>query len=388
MNRKSLPDGVHQMVPREKMCPSAVKLRDTYARKPDAPFFHKTFGLWMCLDHWYENGLDRGLDLDEFFFFDPPGNVPLMELGWTTAGFFPKFEEKIIEDRGEQEAVQDVAGRHVLFFKGRRSGFMPEYLAHPVKNFKTWEENVKWRLDPASEGRYADLDERMQTAQAQAAQGLLVQQYLVGGYMYLRSLIGPEDLLYVFYDQPDLIHACMQTWLELADVVIAKHQQYLTLDEIFLAEDICYNHGSLISPEMMRKFLVPYYQQLIQNVKRRQIDQTRHLYVQIDTDGNAGPVIPIYRETIGMDVMSPFEVAAGCDVVVLGRQYPDLVMSGGIDKRVLARGKKAIDEHLEHILPVMRRRGGYIPTCDHGVPVEVTWENYRYYRQRCVELGG
>jgi hypothetical protein len=36
----------------------------------------------------------------------------------------------------------------------------------------------------------------------------------------------------------------------------------------------------------------------------------------------------------------------------------------------------------------MRERGGYIPTCDHGVPEEVPYENYLHYRKRCVELGG
>jgi hypothetical protein len=41
----------------------------------------------------------------------------------------------------------------------------------------------------------------------------------------------------------------------------------------------------------------------------------RKLIISIDTDGFAVPVIPIYKEEIGMDVMCPFEVAAGCDVV-------------------------------------------------------------------------
>lgn len=41
----------------------------------------------------------------------------------------------------------------------------------------------------------------------------------------------------------------------------------------------------------------------------------------------------------------------------------------------------------ENILPRMRAAGGYIPTCDHGVPVEVSYENYMHYRQRCIELG-
>lgn len=380
-------DGVHAMVPREKMYEPARKLRDVYAITPGQPLFKREFGFY-CLERWKEQGMPQNVPFHELFDYDPSGNYGLGQLGWCEAAFSPAFETKVIEDRGDYELVQDHAGRHVLFFKGRRSGFMPEYVDHPVKDMKTWEENVKWRMDATTPARYADLDERMKSAKAQAARGIIIQQNLIGGYMYLRSLIGPEALPYAFYDMPDVIHDCMKTWLNLADHVIAKHQEHVTIDEFFLAEDICYNHGILLSPDMMREFLTPYYQQLVSNIKSRQIDQSRHLYVQIDTDGFANPVIPIYVETIGMDVMSPFEVAAGCDVVKLGKQYPDLAMFGGIDKRVLAKSKKAIDEHLEYIIPTMRERGGYIPTSDHGVPEEVTYENYLYYRKRCVELGG
>ena len=215
----------------------------------------------------------------------------------------------------------------------------------------------------------------------------MITQNLVGGYMYLRSLIGPVDLLYAVHDAPELIHDCMKTWFDLADAVIARHQEHVTLDEIFFAEDICFNTGPLISPDMMHEFLFPYYRELISRVRRRQLDPARHLYIQIDTDGFAVPVIPLYRE-IGMDAMSPFEVASGCDVVEIGRRYPDLALFGGIDKRVLAESREAIDREVERILPAMRERGGYIPTCDHGVPEEVPYENYLHYRARCVELGG
>jgi uroporphyrinogen decarboxylase len=75
-------------------------------------------------------------------------------------------------------------------------------------------------------------------------------------------------------------------------------------------------------------------------------------------------------------------------VVRIGREYPDLAVFGGIDKRVLAASKQEIDRHLERILPAMRERGGYIPTCDHGVPEEVSLDNYLHYRKRCLELGG
>jgi len=88
---------------------------------------------------------------------------------------------------------------------------MPEYVDHPVKDRKTWEEKCKWRMDPTTPARYADLDEQMAQAKAEADKGLLITQNLVGGYMYLRSLIGPEGLLYMVYDNPELIHDCMKT---------------------------------------------------------------------------------------------------------------------------------------------------------------------------------
>jgi uroporphyrinogen decarboxylase len=383
------PDGVSSMVPPERTAPAARKLRDIYAMKPGAPLYHCEFGFMEgTRQRWLAEGLDPQADWRKEFGWDEPGAHALWGLGWCEAGFSPPFDDKVLEDRGQYEVYQDFAGRGVLVFKGRRQGFMPEYISHPVSDMKTWRENCKWRMDPDTPERWVDFDKRIADARSAAARGFLLSQRVVGAYMYLRSLIGPVELLYAFYDMPDVIYDCMKTWLLLADAVTARHQRHVTFDEIFFGEDICYNHGLLISPEMVKEFLLPYYQQLISNVRSRQIDRSRHLYVQIDTDGLALPAIPLYREGIGMDVMSPFEVASGCDVAAIGRQFPALVMTGGIDKRVLALDKSAIDRHLDAVIPPLRARGGYYPTCDHTVPAEVPLANYRHYRKRCVELGG
>ena len=380
-------DGVHAPVPRERMHGHVRKLRDTYANTPGAPLVQREFGFYT-MAQFHEQGLDPRADMDEVFGYDPPAVFALNELGWCAAAFDPPFREKVIADRGEHEVIRDAAGRHLLVFKGRRQGFMPEYLEHPVKDRKTWEDDVKWRLDPDSPGRRACLEPLRAAAVPRAAEGWIISQHVIGGYMYLRSLMGPLQIMYAFHDAPDLVHDCMKTWLALADAVSARHQAFVTFDEVALAEDICYNHGPLCSPDMMRAFLFPYYQQLIANIRRRQIDATRHLHVHLDTDGRAETVIPLYVEAIGMDVMSPFEVASGCDVVEIGADHPQLVMMGGIDKRELARGPEAIDRMVERILPAMRRRGGYIPHCDHGVPEEVSLASYAHYRRRCLELGG
>ncbi len=384
-------DGICGMLPREKMYESAKKLRDVYAIKPNAPIFQREFGFYS-MDRWVSEGHIIGEHspwiyddyIRNLFGFDEYGHHELFGLGWEAAEFSPKFNEIIVEERERHEVVQDIYGRHVLFFKGRRTGFMPEYIDHPVKDMKSWEEKCKWRLDPKNPERYTHLAQDMEAAKEKARQGLIITQRCVGGYMYLRSLIGPEELFYKFYDEPELIHDCMKTWLELADAVTAKHQEFVTIDELFFGEDICYNQGSLISPDMIREFLFPYYQQLIKNIKSRQLDKNRHLHLNIDTDGHAGSVINLYKE-IGMNIMDPFEVASGCDVVEIAKEHPDLIMFGGIDKRILAKDKEAIDRHLDYIMPFMKKRGGYIPTCDHGVPAEVSFENYMHFRKRLLE---
>ncbi len=386
MKQKSPADGIRAMVPRDQMTASARKLRDTYAITPGAPLFRREFG-YYCLERWKAEGMPQDVPFAELFDYDPPGDFGLGQLGWCEAEFCPAFEEKILEDRGDYELVQDFAGRKLLCFKGRRNGFMPEYLDHPVKDWKTWEDDVKWRIDPASLERLDGIDTRMAEAKAAAAEGKIIVQQIGGAYMYLRSLLGPMELLYAFYDQPDLVHDCMQTWFNLAEAITTIHQQHVTYDQVFFGEDICYKNGPLISPAMVREFLFPYYSQLLGNIRSRQLDRARRLFVHLDTDGYAPSVISLYQE-IGMDVMSPFEVAAGCDVVEIGKQYPRLVMSGGIDKRVLATSRQEIDAYLERVIPAMRERGGFIPTSDHGVPMEVSYENYLYYRKRCVELGG
>ena len=70
---------------------SVRKLRDTYAIKPDAPFYHKEFGLAHCLPVWRETGLPENIDINEFFGFDEDAYCPLKNLGWCEAPFLPAF---------------------------------------------------------------------------------------------------------------------------------------------------------------------------------------------------------------------------------------------------------------------------------------------------------
>ena len=361
------------------------RIRATYAFQPVDHLVRREFYIWgEAIERWKTEGLPPDYRECNLFNFDPGSHADVgLNMGWCEPPFHPVYEEKVVRDEGRTEIIQDWAGRWLRVFRGRRHGFMPDYVRHPVSSWKDWQEDVGPRLDPADEVRYEGLEEKCRNAEERRrAERVMVRQGMVGGYMYLRALMGPEDLLYAFCDKPDLVHALMQRWAQVMDAGLARVQQHVELDELAIGEDICYNHGLLISPDMVRQFLLPHYQDVVGNARRR---QQRKFYFHVDTDGWAVPAVPLYLEA-GMDVMSPWEVASGCDVVEIGRRWPGLVMAGGIDKRVLAACKDAIDRHLEHIIPAMLERGGYIPTCDHGVPDNVSLESYLHYRRRICEL--
>ena len=62
----------------------------------------------------------------------------------------------------------------------------------------------------------------------------------------------------------------------------------------------------------------------------------------------------------------------------LRKQYQDLIIVGGIDKRALAKGKSEIDDEIEKTR-VLLREGGYSPCVDHGIPPDVPYENFCYF---------
>src|SRR5450759_3403015 len=89
-------DGIHTRVPREKMCAGARKYRDFVEGVPGAPFFQREFSFY-CLDRWHKEGLPEGMNLDDFFHYDPQGAYSIFQLGWDVAEFSPAFDEEVLE---------------------------------------------------------------------------------------------------------------------------------------------------------------------------------------------------------------------------------------------------------------------------------------------------
>ena len=129
----------------------------------------------------------------------------------------------------------------------------------------------------------------------------------------------------------------------------------------------------LHSPKIFKEFMLPFYKKLVDFFKRNNIE-----IISVDSDGNVAELIPLLLDA-GVTGIHPFEVAAGMDVAKIGKDYPQLQIWGGIDKRALAKGQQAIDTELKRVILPMKERRGYAVGLDHSIPPDVSLDNHRYY---------
>jgi uroporphyrinogen decarboxylase len=90
----------------------------------------------------------------------------------------------------------------------------------------------------------------------------------------------------------------------------------------------------------------------------------------------------------GVNMIWPFEVNAGMDVLRIRQEWPrEFAIWGGIDKLELPKGKDAIHAEVMRVVPKMLEYGGYIPSLDHNVPPDVSFDDWNYYVGLVRELG-
>ena len=204
-----------------------------------------------------------------------------------------------------------------------------------------------------------------------ARSDMIVHLWLDGFFWWPRTLLGIENHLLAFYDQPELMHRLNRDLVAHHLRTLEALLPVLTPDMVGFAEDMSYNKGPMLSRDMFNEFLLPYYRQLIPRIKEHGIK------VLIDSDGDITRMIPWMLDA-GIEGVYPLERQAGVDLNAIRREYPRFLMMGGYDKMVMPKGEAAMRTEFERLLPAMKS-GGYLPAVDHQTPPGVSLENYRTY---------
>jgi uroporphyrinogen-III decarboxylase len=335
-----------------------------------SPFVPSFGPWWETIQRWQkENGKGENAWLEGFGY-----DTLIQQTGsYVNHLHYPAFQHRVLERKGNILICEDWLGI-IVECVDSTSG-IPKIIKSPVNNREEWKHFKNTRLDPNEKGRFpenwSELARHFNETDSPVQLGL----FPCGLYGTLRDLMGVEGSLCAFYDDPELVKDILDYLTDFWIYIYEKICKDVKADIIHIWEDMSGKQGSLISPDMIKEFMLPNYRKIKDFAEANDIP-----IFSVDTDGNCEELIPLFADA-GVNMMFPFEVAAGCDVVALRRKYPYMSMMGGIDKMEIAKGKVAIDKELERIKPLINK-SGYFPTLDHCIPPEISYDDYYYYVNR------
>jgi uroporphyrinogen decarboxylase len=321
--------------------------------------FSYELGAWSeSLARWHREGMPESVHLNEYWGFDRfdvEAHLPLL-----VVEPLPAFEEAMLEE-DEQYIIKRHPDGHVS--RSLKTGTsMDQYLSFPVKERPDFE-TIKRRYNPHTPARYpARWEDQRRCLAGRDYPLALTERGCFGLFSILRRWMGTELACTIFHDDPALAEEMLEFATEYFLAVIARAVTEIKIDWFQYFEDFAFKTGPLIGPNVFRRFLLPRYRRINDFLRSHGV---RHIWV--DSDGNTEMLLPLLIES-GVTGHLPLERAAGMDPLKLRARYGhDLALLGGIDKRALAHGRRAIDDELyRHVPPVARRRRVYSDGRPHG----------------------
>lgn len=247
---------------------------------------------------------------------------------------------------------------------------MPEYIEFPVRDRASWE-FWKERMTPTQTRSRDELQEQL-APYAKRDRPLVVA--VGGAYGFLRGLFGPARLSVMFYDDPALLHDIMAWRRERVKEDAFPVIEMVRPEVVHMGEDLCYNHGMLLSPAMFHAFCGSHYEAVCECAR-----SSGALLVAIDTDGNLMEFADVAM-SYGVNGLFPCEVKAGNDLFALRERHPELVLFGWLEKEVVNDGNAhLIDDEILCKVPPLLEKGRYFPNGDHGIQPLVTFAGLRRF---------
>lgn len=333
-------------------------------------------GFWDdTVERWHGEGLPGWVatfhDLEDYLGLDRSWNCNWLPID---EQIYPPFEVKVLEETETEQVISDAVG--VVYRQRKHLKTIPHYIRFPVQDEADYE-RLRPRLNGADAGRYpADFDAELQR---RWDDGEIIGVSFPSFFGFPRGLMGFENLCLAFHEQPHLVRRMIADRLQFAKELYSRVLATGRLNFVQIWEDMAYTAGPIISPRMVREFMLPAYEELVACFRAGGVE-----LIMVDSDGDMRSLLPIWMEA-GVDGVHPCEIAAHCDPLNFRRRYPRCRLHGGMDKRVVALGREGVDAELRRVLPLLRE-GAYIPSIDHFVPPDISYDTYRHYVERRREL--
>lgn len=359
---------------------NAILHYQPYDRMPVA-----SFGYWEeTLDKWAAEGHICREDAEEYRQKGDgsPADQRIMaklgfDINWGGAqggctGLFPPFETEVLERCADgSKIIRDSNGLIVRVNDDIIS--IPAVIGTSLKDREAWETLYLPRLQYC-EARIDDAHfKRLQQEDAAREQPLGL--YLGSLYGFIRDMLGVENLAYLAVDDEDLYVEIIDTVAELSYRLAERILSYgIGFDYAHFWEDICFKNGPLVNPTIFDACVGKHYRRITDLVRAHGID-----IISLDCDGCIDLLAPIWLKN-GVNTMFPIEVGTwNASIQKWREQYGrDLRGVGGMDKRVFAHDRAAVDAEVQRLKRLVAL-GGYIPCPDHRIAPDAKFELVQYY---------
>ncbi len=347
-----------------------------------------SFGFWKeTLYKWAAQGHIQREDAENYELAgdNGPGDRRVMDalgfdFNWGGAiggeiGLFPPFEEIILSRESDGSQLYRDSMGHIQ----RRK---PGIISIPAEIGTLLTDRAAWESEYLS--RLRDSADRVdgESLRAQAAwnmeRGLPTAIYCGSMFGRVRDMLGVLGLSYMMADDEALFKEIVDTCANLAYSVVERTLSLgIPFDYAHFWEDICYKNGPLISPKAFRELVGHHYSRITSLLLAHGID-----VVSVDCDGKIDQLVPIWLEN-GVNTMFPIEVGTWNASIAPWRALYGKVLRGvgGMDKRVFARDKAAVDEEIERLKPLVDL-GGFIPCPDHRIAPDAEYALVEYFCEK------
>jgi uroporphyrinogen decarboxylase len=305
------------------------------------------------------------------------------------------FKEKVLSEDNKYKIIYTIDGVTLKVPKDvdntiSKSDVLGFPIDYTIKSREDWERNKhlyreeEWRLhsNPPLSGSwfdYKDLEYYKNKYRKALKNNKFKCLIFREPYESIRELMGTERILIKMAEEPDLIKEMFRHNLNLTLGMIDLLKDLgMEMNGYWIWGDIAYNNGMFFSPDMYRELIMPFHKELIYHLGEFNI---------YHTDGYVKEVIPLLMEA-GIKGLNPIEIKAGNDFFDIVDEYGDkIVITGGIDARILCSNSKAqIEEEIKTKIEYAKKKK-YIYHSDHSIPYNVSLDTYQFVLEKVKEYG-
>ena len=197
-----------------------------------------------------------------------------------------------------------------------------------------------------------------------------------------RDLMGFENFLAGFYEEPELVQRLMEMSVEYSGR-ICENLAGLGIEVIVVGDDIANNQALLMNPDMYREQVLPHFEALVKKAKSLGLKVIKH------SDGDLNSVVEDLVNT-GIDCLDPIDARGNMDLAALKARYGNrIAFKGNVDcvETLVNKSEDQVRREVARCLLQGSVGGGHIISSSNSIHSGINPRNYKVFLDAVKELG-